>query len=253
MSEKQIIKQTGKKFIYREGSEFVKQFSCDYAKSAVLKEAYMQSLAEELELEGISVPKLLAVRNQENGWALVFEAVDGMTLAEAMEAAPEKEEEYLQLFVDLQSRIHKAGCRHMGRLKDKLNAQISSLRDVLDATIRYELHVRLENMKPHAKVVHGDFMPSNVILGADGKIYVTDWAHAAIGNASADAALTYIQFYVTDEKLAERYLRSFCRTNDIARQYVMKWLPIVAAAHMSKTDSADYETLKAMTEVVEFE
>lgn len=45
----------------------------------------------------------------------------------------------------------------MGRLKDKLNAQISSLRDELDASTRYELHVRLENMKPHTKITHGDF------------------------------------------------------------------------------------------------
>ena len=92
------------------------------------------------------------------------------------------------------------------------------------------LHVRLENMKPHTKITHGDFNPTNIILGDDGKTYVVDWAHAAIGNASADAATTYLQFAIHDQKTADLYMKLFCRRNDIAIQYVKRWLPIVAAA-----------------------
>ena len=166
---------------------------------------------------------------------------------------PENLDALMTQFVDIQSDIHRHTSKQMGRLKDKLNAQISSLRDELDASTRYELHVRLENMKPHTKITHGDFNPTNVLIGEDGKVYILDWAHAAIGNASADAAMTYLQFALEDQKKADLYLKLFCKKNDIAMQYVQRWLPIVAAAQMTKKHGAEKEFLTGWTQVVEFE
>ena len=244
---KEIIVERGTKTVYREGSKIVKQFKAGYPKSAVIKEAFNHALAEE---SGLNVPALLEVKNTGEGWALVIEAVEGKTMAqlmaeqpenlererEAQQAAAQREnlEALMTQFVEIQSDIHHRTCKQMGRLKDKLNAQISSLRDELDASTRYELHVRLENMKPHTKITHGDFNPTNVLIGEDGKVYILDWAHAAIGNASADAAMTYLQFALEDQKKADLYLKLFCKKNDIAMQYVQRWLPIVAAAQMTK-------------------
>lgn len=247
---KQIIVQRGTKCVYRDGDVIVKQFVPGYAKSAVLKEAFNHALAEET---GLTVPQLLEVKDTGEGWALVIRRIPGRTMAQAMQEEPHKRQTYMEQFVAIQSDIHRATCKRMGRLKDKLNAQISSLRDELDATTRYELHVRLENMKPHTKITHGDFNPTNVILGDDGRAYVIDWAHAAIGNASADAAMTYLQFALEDPETAELYLKTFCQKNDIAIQYVQKWLPIVAAAQMTKRHGAEREFLTSLTQVVEFE
>lgn len=247
---RQIYVQRATKTVYRVGDEVVKEFVPGYAKSAVLKEAFNHALAEET---GLPVPELLAVTHTGNGWSLVVRAIEGRTMAQAMAEEPEKLEAYMEQFVEIQSGIHKASCKQMGRLKDKLNAQISSLRDELDATTRYELHVRLENMKPHTKITHGDFNPTNVILGEDGRTYVIDWAHAALGNASADAATTYLQFALEDQKKADLYLKLFCKKNDIALQYVQKWLPIVAAAQMTKKHGAERDFLVSWTQVVEFE
>ena len=180
---KEIIVERGTKTVYREGSKIIKQFKAGYPKSAVIKEAFNHALAEE---SGLNVPALLEVKNTGEGWALVIEAVEGKTMAQLMAEQPENLEALMEQFVEIQSDIHRHTCKQMGRLKDKLNAQISSLRDELDASTRYELHVRLENMKPHTKITHGDFNPTNVLIGADGKVYILDWAHAAIGNASAD-------------------------------------------------------------------
>lgn len=247
---KQILVKRATKTVYRAGDEIIKEFVPGYPKSAVLKEAFNHALAEET---GLPVPELLAVTTMNGGWSLVIRAVEGRTMAQAMAEEPEKLSAYMEQFVDVQSMIHRSSCRQMGRLKDKLNAQISSLRDDLDATTRYELHVRLENMKPHTKITHGDFNPTNVILGDDGKVYVIDWAHAALGNASADAAMTYLQFALEDQKKADLYLKTFCGKNDIAIQYVQKWLPIVAAAQMTKKHGAEKEFLTSWTQVVEFE
>ena len=65
--------------------------------------------------------------------------------------------------------------------------------------MRYELLTRLESMPKHNKVCHGDFNPSNVIVGKNGKMTVVDWAHATQGNASADAAMTYLLFALKDQ------------------------------------------------------
>ena len=220
---KEIIVERGTKTVYREGSKIVKQFKAGYPKSAG------------------------------EGWALVIEAVEGKTMAQLMAEQPENLEALMTQFVEIQSDVHRRTCKQMGRLKDKLNAQISSLRDELDASTRYELHVRLENMKPHTKITHGDFNPTNVLIGEDGKVYILDWAHAAIGNASADAAMTYLQFALEDQKKADLYLKLFCKKNDIAMQYVQRWLPIVAAAQMTKKHGAEKAFLTHWTQVVEFE
>ena len=250
IQDKQLIIERGTKYVFRTEDKIIKEFKPGYPKSAVLKEAFNHALAEET---GLPVPELLAVENVDGGWSLIIRNIPGRTMAEAMAAEPEKLEEYMEQFVELQSSIHKMSCKQMGRLKDKLNAQISSLRDELDATVRYELHVRLENMKRHTKMTHGDFNPSNVILGDDGKVYIIDWAHAALGNASADAATTYLQFALEDQKKADMYLKMFCKKNDIAIQYVQKWLPIVAAAQMTKKHGAEKEFLMRWADVVEFE
>mgnify|MGYP000090292825 FL=1 len=44
----------------------------------------------------------------------------------------------------------------------------------LDDSTRYELMTRLDGMPKHTKLCHGDFNPTNIIVGDDGKWYVID-------------------------------------------------------------------------------
>ena len=124
----------------------------------------------------------------------------------------------------------------------------------LDATTRYELHTRLAAMPVHRKVCHGDFRPSNIIITPEDEAYVIDWAHVTQGNASADAARTYLLFYLYgEEKSAEQYLNLFCKKSDTARQYVQKWIPIVAASQSGKGKPEEKEFLLRWANVVEYE
>ena len=124
----------------------------------------------------------------------------------------------------------------------------------LSATVRYELNVRLESMPKHTKLCHGDFNPSNVIIRDDGKAFIIDWAHATQGNASADAARTYLMFSINNGKeTADKYLSIFCAKSDTAKQYVTKWLPIVAASQSVKEKKEEQEFLAKWIDVVEYE
>ena len=107
----------------------------------------------------------------------------------------------------------------------------------------------------HNKVCHGDFNPSNIILTPDGKPYILDWSHATQGNASADAAQTYLLFCLSGEKeTAEQYLTLYCEKSRTAKKYVQSWLPIVAAAQSSAEGMTEKrEFLLSWVNVMDYE
>ncbi len=225
--DKVIAVRTGKT-VYRDGDSAIKVFDEDYAKSDVLNEALNQARVEET---GLPIPKILGVNMIDGKWAIVSQFIKGKTLAQLMEENPDKRDEYMERFVDLQLTIHSKKAPLLNKLKDKMNRKIDETD--LDATNRYELHTRLASMPKHTKLCHGDFNPSNIICGEDGIDYVIDWSHATQGNASADAARTYLLFWLAgDIEGAEKYLDLFCKKSDTAKQYVQKWIPIVAASIM---------------------
>ena len=169
-----------------------------------------------------------------------------------MDENPDKMDEYLELFVNVQMQILNAKCPLLKRLKDKMQDKISQTD--LDATTRYELHTRLASMKKHNKVCHGDFNPSNIIISDDGIPYIIDWSHATHGNASADAARTYLLLCLAgDDEAAKKYLDLFCRKSDTAKQYVQKWMPIVAASQSVKGNEHEREFLLSWVNVVDYE
>lgn len=236
------------KKVYRDGDKCIKVFDKDYSKADVLNEALNQARIEET---GLNIPKVLEVTTIDGKWAIVSEFIEGVTLAELMEKNPDKLDEYLNDLVDVQFEIQSKTCPLLNKLKDKMNRKISEAD--LDATTRYELHSRLEGMPKHKKVCHGDINPSNIIVTNDGKYYIIDWSHATQGNASADAARTYLLFCLKEnEETAKKYLDIFCKKSDTAKQYVEKWLPIVAASQSVKGNEDERQFLLSWTDVVEY-
>lgn len=249
MKLEKVIAVRTSKTVYKDGDRAIKVFDEDYKKSDILNEALNQARVEET---GLPIPKLLEVGVVDGKWAIASEFIKGKTLGRLMEENPDKLDEYLNLFVDIQLQIHSQKAPLLNKLKDKMNRKISETD--LDATTRYELHTRLEGMPKHNKVCHGDFRPSNVIVGDDGVNYIIDWSHATQGNASADAARTYLCFCLKGEtETAEKYLDLFCEKSDTAKQYVQKWLPIVAASQSVKRKPEEKELLTRWLDVVDYE
>lgn len=244
-----IIAVRTTKTVYRDGDKVIKLFDEHYSKSDILNEALNQARVEETEID---IPKLLEVTKIDDKWAIVTEYINGKTLEQLMQENPDKKDEYLNMFVDIQMKIHSQKSPLLNKLKDKMNRKISAAG--IDATTRYELHQRLESMPKHDKVCHGDFNPSNIIIAKDGTPYVIDWAHATQGNASADAARTYLLFWLAgDIAGAEKYMELFCKKSDTAKQYVQKWIPIVAASQLVKGKEQEKEFLMHWVDVVEYE
>ena len=244
-----VIAKRKHKVIYRDGDRCIKVFDSDYSKADVLNEALNSARIEQTSL---NVPKILEVTMIDGKWAIISEFISGKTLSQLMEENPEKKEEYIELLVDLQMTVHTQVCPLLNKLKDKMNSKISQT--TLDATTRYELHTRLEGMPKHKKVCHGDFNPSNIIISDDGTPYILDWSHATQGNASADVARTYLLFCLAgDTDGANKYLDLFCKKSDTAKQYVQKWMPIVAASQSVKGNEEEREFLMHWVNVVDYE
>lgn len=244
-----VIAVRNNKTVYRDGSNCIKVFDGDYSKAEVLSEALNQARIEET---GLRIPKIREVVTVDGKWAIVSEYIAGKTLAQLMQEHPEKKDEYLELLVDLQMEVHRHSCPLLTKLKDKMNRKISAAE--LDATARYDLHTRLESMPKHTKICHGDFNPSNVLIAEDGTPYILDWSHVTQGNASADVARTYLLFWLAgDITGADAYLDLFCKKSDTAKQYVQKWMPIVAASQSVKGNEKERQFLLSWVDVVDYD
>lgn len=226
----QIIATRPQKTIYRDGDIAIKVFSEDYSKSEVLNEALNHARIEET---GLTVPKLLEVTKINGKWAILSEYIEGTTLEQLMQEHPERMDEYLYFFVDLQISVHEKKAPLLTQHIDKMVRKIAQA-DINHAT-KYDLHTILDGMHKHDKVCHGDFNPSNIILASNGQAYILDWAHATQGNASADVARSFLLFSLAGQSdIADKYLNTFCNRSGIDKKYVLRWLPIVAATQSVK-------------------
>ena len=249
MNLDRVIAVRNNKTIYRDGERCIKVFNEEYSKADVLNEALNQA---RIESTGLNIPKILEVTMIDGKWAIVYEFIKGKTLAQLMVEDPDNKEKYIEQLVDLQMEVHSKTCPLLNKLKDKMSRKIAQTD--FDATTRYDLHTRLEAMPKHNKVCHGDFNPSNVVVTEDGSLYILDWAHATQGNASADVARTYLLFWLNgDIEGAEFYLNTFCKKSDTAKQYVQKWMPIVAASQSVKGNQKEREFLAGWVGVVDYQ
>lgn len=245
----QVLATRTNKKIYHVDDTVIKIFEKGYPKSMILNEALNQSRVEET---GLKIPNIRAVGNIDGCWSITMDYIPGKTLDEMFKENPDKSDELLELFVDLQIEMHTKTAPLLNKLKDKLARQIQSIKD-LDATTKYELLTRLDSMSKHTKLCHGDFLPSNIIINDSGS-YILDWSHATQGNASGDVASTYLKMTLYNPELANRYVKLFCKKSDTALQYVQKWLPIVAAQQYLKSTSEEEKVfLHKWLNVIDFQ
>ena len=243
-----IVKRNTK-VVYEDNGNTIKLFNEGYSKADILNEALNQARVEEN--TDLRIAKLKEVTVMDNKTAIVSDHIKGKTLEQLMNEHPENMDKYLNLFVDIQIEIFTKRVMLINRMKDKYKSRISSS-NMYSEEIKYDLLQRLEGMKNHTKLCHGDFVPSNIILTDNGEWYVIDWAHVTQGNASGDVATTYLQFCMDNKKdLAEKYMNLYAEKTNTDKNYIKNWIPIVAANRLYKQKPEEKELLKQWIDVVE--
>lgn len=239
------------KTVYKDNNKTIKLFVEKYSKADILNEALNQARVEEG--TDLNIPKLMEVSKVEDRWAIVLEHIEGTPLDVLMKQNPEKQDEYLDLFVKIQLEVLSKQVPLLNRIKDKFRRKLTNATNI-DENTKYELLQRLEGMKNHSKLCHGDFNPSNIIIKENGEYYIIDWAHATQGNASADAARTFLIFSMQGEnELAKKYLDLFSKESNIEMSYIQRWIPIVAATQMTKGIEEEQEFLRKWIDIVDYE
>lgn len=245
------IAERATKTVYRDGDKTIKLFVENYLESNILNEALNQTRV--IEATDINIPRLIEVGKINNRWALVFEYIEGIPLNVLMEQNQEKEDEYLNLFVDLQLMIQNHTVPLLNRIKDKFRRKLTAT-TCIDENTKFDLLQRLEGLEDSTVLCHGDFNPSNVIIKEDGNAYIIDWSHVTRGSGAADAARTFLLFSMEGKtNLANKYIKLFSEKRGIELRRIQKWVPIVAATQMTKEKQEEREFLSKWIDVVEFQ
>ena len=227
VGDMRVIAVRNTKTLYRDGDKCIKVFVGDYKKSEVLSEAFHYSVVEDA---GLHVPKVLEVGTVDGYPAITYEYIKGPTLAQLMAENPKKKYEYLDLFIDLQLEVHKKSAKQLISIKDYLSLRIQQ--SDIEATARYFLLSKLQDMPIRHTICHGDFNPSNIIISQDGTPYIVDWTGVTQGDPALDAAETYLLFWLDgDISGAKYYLDNFQKKAGVDRDYIQNWMPVVAASH----------------------
>lgn len=237
MSDRIIAVRTGKT-IFRDGDRVIKQFERDYPKADVISEALNQARIEET---GLKVPRVIEVSETEGRTAIVSEYIKGCSLEQLMRNEPSRRDEYLEKLAAAQLEVHAAAAPLLPTLFQKLSRHIDSA--PISPSARKSLHRLLDSLPNGAEICHGDFVPSNLIVSEKGKLFVLDWAHAAQGDGSADAAASYLRMRITGEiDTAESYLSIYCRSSGSDEEQIKRWIPPAAlwlAPHFRGRQRAD--------------
>lgn len=245
------IAERKNKTVYRDNDKTIKLFVENYSQSNILNEALNQSRVEEG--TDLNIPKLIEISKVDNRWALVTEYIEGTPLNFLMDENPDKIDEYLDIFVNLQLRVLSNSVPMLNRMKEKFNRKISEAENIPEST-KYELLQRLDGMKNHNKLCHGDFNPSNIIIKNDGSSYIIDWSHVTQGNASGDCARSFLLFSMAGkDEIARKYLNLFSERSGIEVGHIQRWIPIVAASQMTKQNPDEREFLSRWIDVLDFQ
>ena len=248
-----VICERNNKTVYYdpESNSTIKLFVENYSKANILNEALNQARVEES--TDLKIGQLKEVTKINNRWALVSDHINGTSLEELMNNNPDKIDEYMDLFINIQLEVLSKRVPLLNRMKEKYRGRITNAKNIDDNT-KYELIQRLEGIESHNKLCHGDFNPSNIIITESGEHFIIDWAHATQGNASADAARTYLKFCLDGNIAgAEKYLDLFCKKSSTEKKYVQSWMPIVAASQSVKKKDKEKDILLSWVNVVDYE
>ena len=225
MKDGKILAVRNTKTIYREGEVCVKLFSDIYPKSYVLREALNHSYIEET---GLKIPKIKEVTCIDGEWAIESEYIKGITIFDLIHKDDSKKEEYMDRFIRLHAEIMRMECKNLGRLADRMNENIAKAD--IEATTRYDMHMKLLEASNKNNICHGDFNLSNIIITQEDDAYVVDWSKLSRGDSRVDMANTYLILLLEEEeKTAAYYLNKITELMSVSKESVMEWIPVVAA------------------------
>jgi len=246
--------------IYRWGEKHVLKLFYDWVDlESIQNEAQISRTIYESGLPVPEVGKLVHV-NERTG--LIYQRLDGVSMYKLIQRKPWNTPRYFNVAVELQVEIHA----------HSISGDLPSQRQTLERSIhraaalpsylRSKVFAALETLPDGNQLCHGDFWAGNIVMTPYGEV-VIDWHNASLGNPLADLARTIIGTlggirtrqmrshnlsYGTSKtsqiknsllKFIVRmsspvYLNHYFKLCPGGEDECRRWLPIVAAARLSR-------------------
>lgn len=221
--------------IYLYGNLVVKVFNENLPDSESFYEAHKQKYVHSL---GLRVPEVLEVRRIEGKQAIIMEYIEGPVLGDLLSRNSAKKNDYMDLFVKSQRKVHSINTGLLEHMSDKLHCQIDSANN-LDQNQKLKLLAKLESLSCRdTSLCHGDFHPYNLIMGIEG-VAIIDWVDAGSGDIRADVCRTYLLYSQFSVDMAELYLNSYCEASGLSEEEIFKWAPVIAGARLAENVSSE--------------
>ncbi len=158
-------------------------------------EAELASTAHEL---GLPTPMVLDVIEVGGRRSIVFERVEGPSMAEELVANPRRCDEMARAMAAIQADLHRATApESMPTVADRVAEKIAAA-DELAADERASAADTLAGLAGGTSICHGDVHPGNILVGADG-LMVIDWFDAAAGPPVADVVRSSLLLRLSGE------------------------------------------------------
>ena len=178
---------------------------------------------------------------------IVFERIEGATMAEYIEQHPQEAENCAIQAAELHVQIHSTEVAELPPLTDILSWSIQQAGSVLEERICKAVLDVLIGLPAGSALCHNDFYPNNIIMSLKGPVII-DWAIGTRGNPLSDIARSWLisQMWLSGlvEKGASEHLQHtwkqfwktyFLRYRELRDYYIEelnKWQIVVAAASL---------------------
>jgi Ser/Thr protein kinase RdoA (MazF antagonist) len=215
--------------VHSYGDFALKLYQAGWSKAPAYLEAAILAI---LESHDLPAPRVHEVGSYDGRWGLVMDRIAGQTLGEQMLADPGRIGTGLDEMARLQLRVHAAADTRLRSLKARLAERIADAR-ALDAALQNRLLAQLAEMPDGDRLCHGDFHPYNII-GQGPDAMIVDWLDTTVGPPAADACRSYLLLTIAAPQIAEPYLDRYIVRSRIARDAVLAWLPLLAAARLAE-------------------
>lgn len=179
---------------------------------------------------GLPTPYVFEVGRYGDRWGLVMSRAKGEPLANVVVADPRLADAALAAMVALHQRIHATVETRLLPLKARLADRIGRAPG-LDEGLRTALTGRLAALPDGSRLCHGDFHPFNII-GTPDDAAIIDWPDATSGPPEADVCRSYLLLKHGAPQFADLYLDAYMEASGTARDGILAWLPILAAARL---------------------
>ena len=211
---------------------------------------------------GLPVPAVEGVVEIDGRTGIVFERVDGPTIAGPDLVKPWTRARYARMFAELHVAVHSCELPEAISQREQLEDAIRKAPG-LPADTREAVLNALQQLPDGNVLCHSDFHPGNVIMSSRGPIII-DWMAATRGSPVADVARTSLLLRIGTRAgvgaLARRisnlvgsrfysvYLRKYLELRPVSRRQISAWLPVIAAARLAEPIPEEKKRLLALIE-----